>query len=731
MLTNSQSAAASERLHGEVERLVYSGDETGYTICRLRAPGHHDLVTVVGNMPGIQPGERLLLEGHWLNHSKYGLQFQVFKYTSLLPATANAIRRYLGSKLIKGIGPIMAARLVDRFGDDTLEIIESSPERLMDVPGIGPKRAQSIRKAWEAQREVREVMLFLQGHGVSSGYAARIYKTYGQDAISIVNENPYRLAQDIRGIGFKTADSIAATLGIDPQSPFRAQAALEHTLREFAQEGHAFYDSEELIAACAEQLAVPEEQLVEGVEALRASGRVVREEEAVYLPELYQTERGSADILKALMAQPLGRRAFDADRAIAWTEGRIGLSLTDTQRQAVRMAVTEKVSVITGGPGTGKTTILKAVLSILEALKLRIVLAAPTGRAAKRLSEATGREARTLHRLLEYRPGQGRFRHDRDNPLEADAVIIDETSMVDIVLMYHLLKAIPRHASLLLVGDVDQLPSVGPGNVLCDILDSGEVPFVRLTDIFRQGERSQIVQQAHRINQGLMPEWTKDLRQPSDFYVIGTDDPDRAAEMIVELCAVRMPRRFGLDPRRDIQVLCPMNRGSVGASALNSLIQERLNPHGEAVSRFGRTFRVGDRVLQTANDYDKGVYNGDLGWITGLDMDGASLTVAYDDGEVSYDFTELDELLPAYAISVHRSQGSEYPAVIIPVMTQHYPMLQRNLLYTAVTRARRLAVLVGNPKAIAIAVKNQKSQDRHSALGDRLHPAAEAEEGLQ
>lgn len=716
----SQNTAATEKVQGEVERLVYSGDETGYTVCRLRVASQRDLVTVVGSLPGIQPGERLELSGRWLNHPKYGLQFQVTNYVSHVPATANGIKRYLASNLVKGIGPVMAGRLVDSFGDDTLEVIEESPERLTEVAGIGPGRVRNIKRAWDEQREVREVMVFLQGHGVSSTYATRIYKTYGQDAIGLVKENPYRLARDIRGIGFKTADRIAQDMGIDPHSPFRAQAALEYTLSELADEGHVFAPIDELLPACIERVELPEAVLHEAVEALRVMGRVAVEEDAVYLRGYYQAERGVADGLKALLAIPSERRDFDADKAVAWAQERFHLEFTTPQLLAVRMAVTEKVSVITGGPGTGKTTILRAVLSVLQALNVKVMLAAPTGRAAKRLSESTGHDAKTMHRLLDFRPGEGKFRHDQDYPLATDAVIIDETSMVDTVLAYHLIKAIPRRASLLLVGDVDQLPSVGPGNVLRDILDSATVPSLVLTDIFRQGERSQIVEQAHRINQGLMPRWPKDLLRPSDFYVITVDDPDRASELIVELCSERVPRRFGFDPMEDIQVLCPMNRGSAGASALNGKLQEALNPTGPAVTRFGRTFRLGDRVLQTVNDYDKNVFNGDLGRVSGLDLNEGTLIVTYDGEDVSYDFSELDELLPAYATSVHRSQGSEYPAVIVPVLTQHYPMLQRNLIYTAVTRARKLAILVGSTKALAISVRNQKAVERHTALAGRL-----------
>jgi exodeoxyribonuclease V alpha subunit len=714
----ARNIMAPEQLQGEVERLVYSGDETGYTVCRLQVPGQEDLVTVVGNLPGIQPGERLKLAGRWLQHSKYGLQFQVYSYSSLLPATANAIRRYLSSSLVKGIGPVLAGRMVDHFGDQTLDVIENSSGRLTEVPGIGPSRVKQIQKAWDAQREVREVMLFLQGNGVSSTYATRIYKAYAQEAIKIVKENPYRLAQDIRGIGFKTADKIAQQLGMDPLSPFRAQAALEHTLSKLSDAGHVFAPAGELVAACMKELSLPEELLLQGMDGLQESERIVQEEDGIYLRGLYQAERGSADRLRALMTTLMNRRTFDPKKAVAWAQERIDLGFTETQQQAVLMAVTEKVSVLTGGPGTGKTTILKAVLAIMEALKLNVVLAAPTGRAAKRLSEATGRESRTLHRLLDFKPGESKFSRNPDNPLEADAIIIDETSMVDILLLYHLLGAIPRQASLLLVGDVDQLPSVGPGNVLGDILDSGAIPSIRLNDIFRQGERSQIVEQAHRINQGLMPKWER--KGESDFYVITADDPERAADLIVQLCSERIPRKFCLDPMKDIQVLCPMNRGSIGASVLNSRLQEALNPYGPAVTRFGRTFRSRDRVLQTANNYEKGVFNGELGWVSRIDLEQGKLEVAYDEAEVTYEFSELDELLPAYAMSVHRSQGSEFPAVVIPIMIQHYPMLQRNLLYTAVTRARKLAVLVGSPKAMSIAVRNQRAVERHTYLCRRL-----------
>jgi exodeoxyribonuclease V alpha subunit len=712
--------AGLEKLSGELERIVFSGDESGYTVLRVHVPRQQDLVTVVGSLPGVQPGERLEMEGRWVNHPKYGLQFQVTRYTSLLPASSNAIKRYLSSRFVKGIGPVMAGRLVDLFGEDTLEVIESNPEKLVEVEGIGPTRARSIEESWEAQKEIRNVMIFLQGHGISSAYAIRIYRAYGHEAIGNVRNNPYRLAHDIRGIGFKTADRIAQDMGIDPHSPFRAQAAIEYTLSELADQGHMYAPLEELLSDCAQRVDIPEEILTDASDSLKRLGRIIVDKGAVYLRALYIAERGVAEAIKLLMEAPQSQRAIDTERAVAWAQKRVGLELTSLQAQAIQMAVSQKFSIVTGGPGTGKTTILRSVLLVLEALKLKVELAAPTGRAAKRMAEATGRGARTLHRLLDFRPGEGKFHHDQDNPLKTDVVVVDETSMVDTVLMYHLLRAIPREASVLLVGDVDQLPSVGPGSVLRDMLDSGTIPSVVLTDIFRQGERSQIVEQAHRINQGSMPRWPKDLLSPSDFYVIIADESDRVADLIVDLCAVRIPRRFGFDPMREIQVLCPMNRGSVGTSALNSRLQEILNPEGPAVTRFGRTFKTGDKVLQTVNDYDKDVFNGDLGWITGLDLDAGTLSVTYDDKEISYDFSELDELMPAYAISVHRSQGSEYPVVVIPVTTQHYPLLQRNLLYTAVTRGRQLVVLVGSSKALAIAVRNQSTLERHTGLKQLL-----------
>ena len=578
---------------------------------------------------------------------------------------------------------------------------------------------ESIKRAWEEQHEIRGVMLFLQGHGVSAAYSTRIYKTYGQDAVRVVQENPYRLAQDVRGIGFITADKIARQMGIDEHSPHRAQAALEHLLLERAGEGHVFTPNAELVQMCQSHFDLPEELLTVAVESLRKAGRIVLDGDAVFLRGLYLAERAVAACIRTLVTSLGQRREFDAPAAVDWASRWMGVELTGEQRQAVHEAVSQKVFVLTGGPGTGKTTILHAVISILEALGQRVALAAPTGRAAKRLGEAAGREAQTLHRLLEFKPGEGRYGRDAERPLEADAVVVDETSMLDIVLCHHLLQAVPGHASVLFVGDADQLPSVGPGRFLKDVIASGVVPLLRLERIFRQGDRSGIVEAAHRVNRGLLPSLSSGGSK-GDFYFVEADEPAAAANAVVRLCAERIPARFGLHPMRDVQVLCPMNRGAVGVHKLNDRLREALNPAGTEVTRFGRTFRVGDRVLQTVNNYDKDVFNGDLGWVTGVDHVAGRVVVSFEETGMDYDFSELDELQPSFAMTVHRAQGSEFPAVVVPLLTQHYPMLQRNLLYTAITRGRRLVVVVGSRRALAMAVRNDRPGERNSMLGKRL-----------
>ncbi len=746
-----------QELTGVIERITYHNEENGYTVAQLTPEGKDYTVTVIGNMLGINVGESVHLTGQWTVHPQYGRQFKAESVRTVLPATVQGIRKYLGSGLIRGIGPVTAERIVRRFGLETLDVIEKTPERLLEVLGVGPKRVAMIRRAWEEQRQIKEVMLFLQANGVSTSLAVKIYKAYGDAAISVVRNDPYRLAREVYGIGFITADKIARNLGIAPDAPERAAAGVAYVLSQMADEGHVYVPRSELIAEAARLLQMDEARVAQAIETLAAdeqvqieplasqrieatasrriggseSGEVthasaaVAEERAVYLTPFYYGEIGVAGRLKRLIEAPVDRLAvfqtFDWPAAFAAVQQRTGLALAPAQRQAIQTALTQRVTVLTGGPGTGKTTSLQTIIRILEAAGRSYVLASPTGRAAKRLTEATGREARTVHRLLEFKPGEGMtFQRNEENPLDADMVIVDEASMLDLLLTNHLLKAIPPGAHLLLVGDVDQLPSVGAGNVLRDIITSEATAVVRLDTIFRQQEGSYITVNAHRINQGQMP--ILDHQKAQDFFLFKTDDPARAAQLIVELVQTRIPRRFGLRPS-DIQVLSPMHRGEAGVGHLNLLLQNALNPPSERKPERhvgGRVFRLGDRVMQIRNNYDKEVYNGDLGHIVALDLEEQTLTVDFDGRRVQYDFLELDELVHAYAISVHKAQGSEFPAVVMPVLTQHYVMLQRNLLYTAVTRARRLVVLVGTPRAIAIAVRNDRVAQRYSALAERL-----------
>jgi len=711
-------------LEGVLERIVFFNEETGFTVARLQVPKRQDLVAIVGVLPSPMPGETLRLKGEWVVDNKFGEQFRVQSCLSVLPATLTGIEKYLGSGMVKGIGPIMAKRIVTRFGLETLDIIEESTEKLLEVEGIGSVRVERISKAWQEQREIREVMIFLQGEGVSSTYAVKIYKAYGDKSISVVKENPYRLALDISGIGFKTADKIAQNIGIDPGSPMRAEAGVIHVLSELVDEGHVYYPYEELKEKAAELLAVDGDILDVALATLSEQRRVVIEEHsehrAVYLTPLHVAEVNVATRLKTLLSSPKQLSQIDIEKAIEWVQRVNRIKLAEMQKEALRKAVAGKVLVITGGPGTGKTTLVNSIIKILGKKAQRIALASPTGRAAKRLSEVTGREAKTIHRLLEFSPSEGGFKRNEENPLDADLVIIDEVSMVDILLMNHLLKAIHPMATLLLVGDADQLPSVGPGNVLKDIIASGLVETIRLTDIFRQAQESLIVVNAHRINRGEYLQLDTSPGQQTNFYFIKRQEPEKVLTVIKELCKSRLPSAFHLDPLEDIQVMTPMHRGTVGVANLNAELQNLLNPNQESVARGGRLFRVNDKVMQIKNNYEKEAFNGDIGRIVDINLEEQKLMVKFEDRIIDYTWSDLDELVLAYAISIHKSQGSEYPAVVIPLLPQHYIMLQRNLLYTAITRARRLVVLVGSKRAVAIAIKNNKVQFRYTNLSTRL-----------
>jgi exodeoxyribonuclease V alpha subunit len=729
-------------LDAVLERITYANEETGYTVARVATDRSGDLLTVVGPLLGAQPGESLRLRGRWASHPQYGRQFQVEAYDTVLPATIQGIRRYLGSGLIKGIGPKMAERIVDHFAEDTLQVIEQQPGRLVEVPGLGPKRTGMITAAWEEQRAIKEVMVFLQGVGVSTSLAVRIYKTYRDEAIDVVRREPYRLAGDVWGIGFKTADQIAQRLGIPHDSPQRVKAGLQFALSEASEDGHCYLPETELVAKatgllgvdgelagrCLEELVAEEGVVAEPLPADVSPGVPERTGRAVWLVPFHRAEVALAAGLRRLLDAPADRlanfQAVDWTVAQHWLGRRMGVTLAPEQAAAVRLALTERVAVLTGGPGCGKSYTVRAIVALARAKQAKIVLAAPTGRAAKRLSELAGLEAATLHRLLQLRPG-GDAAFDRDRPLDADLVVVDEVSMLDVLLANKLVKAVAPGTHLLLVGDVDQLPSVGAGEVLRDLLAAERLPRVRLTKVFRQAQRSGVVANAHRINAG-QPPVTRGL---DDFFLFAEDDPERVADLVVDIVANRLPRRFGLDPAREVQVLCPMHRGSAGAGALNERLQAALTPgrEGLAERRFGgRVYRVGDKVMQIRNNYDKGtagVFNGSVGVVTALSLEDQELRVLLDeDEEVGYGFDELDELTHAYAVSIHRSQGSEYPCVVVPLTTSAWLMLQRNLLYTAVTRAKRIVILVGSKRALAKAVRTQGAGRRYTTLTERLRP---------
>ncbi len=737
-----------QSLRGAIERITFYNEENGYTVARFVPEGKTLPVTIVGNLMGVNVGESLALDGVWKTHAEYGPQFEIKRFAVQLPATVVGLKKYLGSGLIKGVGPVTAERIVDHFGLATLDIVEKEIERLREVEGVGAKRIEMIKRGWTEQKQIKEVMLFLQSHGVSTTLAVKIYKAYGDAALNVVRNDPYRLARDIWGIGFLTADKIARATGVKPDDPARIEAGARYVLGSFSDDGHVFARRDDLTRESAQTLGAAPNLVEDAIARLQKMEEVVVEppplpspvgdrgglgggDNAVYLTPFYYAEIGVANRIKQIAASPHSRLAeFRAlalsgvegwNAAFEWVASKSKIALTAKQQDAVRAALTNKISILTGGPGTGKTTSVRALIQLLKAKRKSFKLAAPTGRAAKRLSEATGEPAQTLHRLLEFKPFQGnKFARDRENPLDADLIIVDELSMIDLLLMNALLKAVDITSHLLLIGDPDQLPSVGAGNVLKDLIASRFIPVTALDVIFRQAEESHIIVNAHRINQGQMPLFEKTTR---DFFLFTETEPEQAATRVVELVKQRIPRKFGLDAVDDIQVLAPMHRGTVGVSELNRALQDALNPAEERKREWrhgSRVFRIGDKVLQTRNNYDKQVFNGDLGRVVEIDAEEQRVVVNFDGARVEYEFGEADELVHAFAMSVHKSQGSEYRAVVIPLLTQHFMMLQRNLLYTAVTRAKELVVLVGTQKAIAIAVRNNKIAQRNSRLAQRL-----------
>ena len=730
-------------LTGTVERVVFHNEENGYTVLRLLPASVNsgngsagltrprDPVSCIGHMVNPQAGVQLKVSGRWVNNPKFGRQIEFQNAEEKLPATSEGIRLYLASGLIKGVGEEMAGRIVEVFGTDTIRILDEEPERLLKVRGVGSKSLDRIRTSWAEHRGMRDLLLFLQPHGITPAYAVRIYRAYGTEALAIVRENPYRLAMDIHGIGFVTADAAASKLGFEHDHPLRVQAGTLYVLQKATDDGNVYLPQAELTDAVCAQLGVDEGLVDDALTALETDERIVREEldmpdaageVGVYMRRYHHCESKTAFYIQRLLRSPKSVRFEKPDALVDKVVGELNISLAAEQLEAVRTAARSKVMVLTGGPGTGKTTIINAIIKLFGEVRARILLAAPTGRAAKRMSETSGRESRTIHRLLEYSPKEDGFARNEDNPLACGLLVVDEASMMDTLLFYHLLKAVPLGATLVLVGDVHQLPSVGPGNVLSDIITSGVVPVVELTEIFRQSAESEIICNAHLINKGEIPSLESSKERLSDFYFIHQNDAERAAELIVDLVRNHIPRRFNLDPVDDIQVLTPMHKGAVGAGRMNASLQEALNPHGIEVRRGDRCFRLHDKVMQIRNNYDKDVFNGDMGRISFMDVRERTLSITFDERVVPYDFDELDEIAPAYAISIHKSQGSEYPAVVIPVMMQHYVLLQRNLIYTGVTRGKKLVILVGESRALHTAIKNNKTRKRFTRLAQRLAP---------
>jgi exodeoxyribonuclease V alpha subunit len=713
-----------EHLAGLVERVTFHNAETGFCVLRLKVKGERDLVTLVGHAPTVSPGEYATASGTWVADREHGRQFKA-KFVKIAPPnTLTGIERYLGSGMVKGIGPVYAARLVKAFGAQVFDVIEQTPEKLREVGGIGAVRAKKITSGWADQKVIREIMVFLHAHGVSTSRAVRIFKTYGKDAITVVKENPYRLARDIRGIGFISADTIAQKMGITKDSPLRAAAGVSYALSEASGEGHCGLPNAQLIVLAIKLLEIPAPIIETAIAQELASETIIADavdgEPCLFLAPLHHAERSIATQIVRLKSGAPPWPRFNSAQAIPWVEAKLSITLADSQKKAIRLALSSKLLVITGGPGVGKTTLLNSILKILRAKGVKALLCAPTGRAAKRLAETTGLEAKTIHRLLEINPANGQFKRNELSPLNCDLLVADECSMIDVPLANQLLKAVPSSAAVIIVGDVDQLPSVGPGQVLADLINSGAVPVVRLTEVFRQAASSRIVRAAHQINRSELPTLPgKD--EESDFYFVPAEEPEVLAQTVVDLVKTRLPKKFGVDPLRDIQVLCPMNRSLTGARGLSQMLQEALNPPGEhSVEKFGHRYSAGDKVMQIENDYDKDVYNGDIGFVDKIDLDEQEMAIDFDGRLVVYGFGELDEVILCYATTIHKSQGSEYPVVIIPVSTQHYTMLRRNLIYTGITRGKKLVVLVGQKKALAMAVKGKQPTRRWSKLAERL-----------
>ena len=698
-----------------IDHITYQNQENGYSVMRVKVKDYKDPVTLVGNLLDVPVGAVLLCEGDWKMDKRYGNQFVAETWEEVMPATVYGIEKYLGSGLVKGIGPKFAHLIVEKFGTDTIEIIEDNIERLYEVAGIGKKRVEKIKESWEKQKDIKNVMLFLQQYGVSTAYAAKIYRQYGKESIEKVKDNPYRLADDILGIGFKTADGIASKMGYENNDIRRCKSGLLYTLNELSNDGHVYAVEEQLVESAKKLLEADEEPIREALKEMLASEDLIEENEAIYLPPFYHSERGTAKKLLSLLLVNTST-LFDGQMDIDAIQKQSGIEYDDVQIAAIKQAIDSKVMVLTGGPGTGKTTTTQGIIAAYKAAGLRILLAAPTGRASKRMSEATGMEAKTIHRLLEYNPQDGYKRND-ENPLEGDALIVDECSMIDIILMYNLMKAIPEHMRLVMVGDIDQLPSVGAGNVLRDIIESEKIPVIRLTRIFRQAQSSRIVMSAHAINHGRFPDISNGMN--TDFFFIKKDDPEQVADEIVKLVRDRLPKAYK-QPLCNIQVLTPMQRSVVGAGNLNTVLQQALNHNTLSLSRGGNTYKLGDRVMQIRNNYDKNVFNGDIGTVEKVNLEDRTLTINFDDTMVEYEASELDEVVLAYATTIHKSQGSEYPIVVIPVLMTHFVMLQRNLIYTGITRAKKICVLIGQTKALSYAIRNLTVSKRNTLLKERL-----------